>query len=72
MTTPTTAKGSTGKQEPGFSASKFYVAKIPDFDKEFSPTRNESKLQQSGQSSGGNHDDIAPLGFSSFGTFSKF
>ena len=58
--------------EKTFSASKFFVPKIPVFDKEFSPPRIESKSQQSGQSSG-NHDGTgAPLGFSSFGRFSKF
>jgi len=59
-------------KDAGFTASKFFVAKIPTFDKEASPTRSEGKSQQSGQSSGGNRDDVVPLGFSSFGKFSKF
>jgi hypothetical protein len=56
--------------EKTFSASKFFVPKIPVFDKVF---EKESKSQQSGQSSGGNHDGIAPLSFSKFGRYnSKF
>ena len=54
-------------KDAGFTASKFFVAKIPTFDKQ-----SEGKSQQSGQSSGGNRDDVVPLGFSSFGKFSKF
>jgi|TARA_B110000208_G_scaffold168872_1_gene209277 hypothetical protein len=74
MTTPT-ARGQTSdpKQADGFSVSKFYVPKIPDFDKSFSPKHgNESKLQQQSGQSSGDHDGIAPLAFSSVGRFSKF
>jgi hypothetical protein len=76
LTTPSRTITLDEKGEPvpekTFSASKFFVPKIPGFDKEFSTPRVESKSQQSGQASGGNHDGIAPLGFSTFGRFSKF
>ena len=74
MTTPSRTITLEGEPVPEktFSASKFFVPKIPGFDKEFSSQRVESKSQQSGQASGGNHDGIAPLGFSTFGRFSKF
>merc|ERR1711865_400136 len=66
MTTP---KNDPKEKDADFSASKFFVAAIPDFDKKFSPKRGNESKQQSGQSSGGNLDS---LGFNSLGRFSKF
>ena len=53
----------------GFTASKYFVPKIPDFESE---TRFRESKMPSGQSSG-NHDSVAPpLGFSSYGRFGKY
>ena len=61
-------KGKSGESE-GFTASKYFVPKIPDFDSEL--RFRESKMP-SGQSSG-NYDSVAPpLGFSSYGRFGKY
>jgi hypothetical protein len=61
--------GAGGAEGDGFTASKYFVPKIPDFESE--ARFRESKMP-SGQSSG-NHDSVAPpLGFSSYGRFGKY
>ena len=55
MTTP---KNDPKGKDADFSASKFFVAAIPDFDRRFSPKRGNESKQQSGQSSGGNLDSL--------------